>query len=235
MARIIRCDQVRTTFSVAARFEREALVPAYEVDASASDAVQQQQAAQAVSELVQKLRRLREAHGAWPSFEPGPYFDLYPGHVGGFCRVEETSRVLRVRIYADLLLPAFRAAERFWAETFVQAYRTGAGRNAPPEQKAQWRHRVSPTMAALLQDAETSVQGTLDLLSDDLEVLGSLGGLEERIQHRPPPDTRLAPGLPPSLQRLPREMPTLTLDVIYNQPHGSTPGQDNERLRLEQS
>jgi len=61
--------------------------------------------------------------------------------------------------------------------------------------------------------AEQSVQGTLDLLGHNLEVLNLLGGLEERIQHRP---QAVAPDLAEALQRLPRQMPTLTLDTWFS-------------------
>ena len=77
----------------------------------------------------------------------------------------------------------------------------------------------------------------LDLLAGNLEVISLLGGLEERIQHRPRPGTTLAPGLPASLQRLPRAMPTLTLDVIFPAPDARPVGRevwlDFESRRME--
>ena len=75
---------------------------------------------------------------------------------------------------------------------------------------------------------------TLARLEDQLDVLALLGGLEERIQHRPPPGTRLAPRLPLELQRLPREMPTLTLDAMFSGPERRPFGRD-AWLRFQQT
>lgn len=83
-----------------------------------------------------------------------------------------------------------------------------------------------PTMAELLDGAERAIGGALALLNDNLEVVTFLGGLEERIQHRPRPGSTLAPGLSPSLLRFPREMPTLTLDAMFSLPEERPPGQE---------
>lgn len=204
--------------SAAAAFEAAALVPAYQVDPGLDMEGQQRRAAQVMAELAPKVARLVEAYPWWSPFEPGPYFDLYDDHLGRFCRVEETLRAVRVRVYADLLLPAFRAAERYWVETFLPAYhaahasRNGAGSPGNDAFLDYLVHEAAPELAARLQAAERSVQGTLELLGHNLEVLNLLGGLEERIQHRP---QAVAPGLPEALQRLPRQMPTLTLDTWF--------------------
>ena len=83
---------------------------------------------------------------------------------------------------------------------------------------------AAPALGSLLAEAERGVQATLDVLSDNWPVLSILGGLEERIQHRPAPGVRIAAGLPLALQRLPREMPTLTLDAMYTAPRRRPPG-----------
>jgi hypothetical protein len=132
--------------------------------------------------------------------------------------VEETASAVRVRLYADLLLPAFRGAERYWVETFLPAYHAAEGRANGTAQHpagafgAYLVDEVVPELAARLRLAEEGIQGVLELLGHNLEVLNFLGGLEERIQHRP---RAVASGLPAGLQRLPRQMPTLTLDAWF--------------------
>lgn len=204
-------------------FERTPLVPAYQVDPNLAVVDQPQRAAQAVLELALKLERLEDAYSNWAKFESGPYFDLYPTHAARLCRAEETRSVLRVRLYCDLLLPAFRHAERYWVETFLPAYHAGSGAtNQAVDESNAFRayllDEAMPELARRLHAAEQAIQGTLDILSDSITVLNCLGGLEERIQHRPPPGSHLAPGLTTALQRLPRTMPTLTLDVTIPRP-----------------
>ena len=188
--------------------------------------VQAERVAQAVSELAAKMARLKGAYGSWPIFDPGPYFDFYPVQLYSLCRIEETRRIVRVRLHADLLLPAFRAAERFWVESFLPAYHAGYGGSESIDDvfRLHVLDEAAPELGRLLGEAELGVQATLDVLSDNWPVLSILGGLEERIQHRPPPGARLAAGLPQVLQRLPREMPTLTLDAIYPAPRHRPPG-----------
>lgn len=217
-AGILQSHQAWTVRSDAARLEAEPLPPVYHSDETLAGAAQAEQVARAVAELAQKLARLKYAYAAWPLFDPGPYFDLQPGHLASLCRVEETRNIVRVRLYADLLAPAFRAAERYWAETFLPAYHAGSGGDALDVFRRHLQFEAAPTLARLLDEATGVVQGALDLLAGNLEVVSLLGGLEERIQHRPRPGVTLAPGLPPALQPLPRAMPTLTLDLIFPAP-----------------
>lgn len=215
VAGILQSDKVWNVRSAAWRFGRTPLVPAYQIDDELPRAEQATRAAQVLAELTQKLTRLEEAYPNWSQFEPGPYFDLDSHHLGDFCRFEETSTVVRARLYVDLLLPAFRRAERYWVESFLPAFHAG---QTSEEADVFHEHLTSdafPTLAALVAKAEQVIEATLHLVEDDLEILTHLGGLEERIQHRPPPGTLLASELPPALQRLPREMPTLTLDVMF--------------------
>ncbi|MEA3336958.1 MAG: hypothetical protein U9R25_13685 [Chloroflexota bacterium] len=223
VAGILQSNQAWRIRSAAEYIEKAPIVPAYLIDGELPLDELPGRAVQVVHELVQKLSRLGDAYGNWPLFEAAPYFDLYPAHMRDFCRVEETSHVVRVRLYADLLLPVFRAAERFWVHSFLPAYHAGVGNI----QDAFWHHFVhetTPRMVTLLNDAQRAIQKTLNLLTDEIDVLGALGGLEERIQHRPSPCFQLAPGMAQALQRLPREMPTLTLDVIYRRPSKIAPG-----------
>ncbi len=226
VAGILQSDKAWHVRSDAARFEAAPMVPAYSVDAGLPVELQAERAAQAVSELASKIGRLKGAYGSWPLFDPGPYFDFYPVQLYSLCRIEETRRIVRVRLYADLLLPAFRAAERFWVESFLPAYHAGYGGSDLGDDafRQHMLEEAAPALGSLLAEAERGVQATLDKLSDNWPVLSILGGLEERIQHRPAPGVRIAAGLPMALQRLPREMPTLTLDAMYTAPRRRPPG-----------
>ena len=204
--------------SDAAPLEAEPLPPVYLVDEALVGTAQAERVAQAVAELAQKLARLQHAYPAWPLFDPGAYFDLQPCHLASLSRVEETRNIVRVRLYADLLAPAFRAAERYWVGTFLPAYHAGSGSDALDAFRGHLYVEAAPTLARLLDEATGVTQDALDLLAGNLEVVSLLGGLEERIQHRPRPGVTLAPGLPTTLQRLPRAMPTLTLDLIFPAP-----------------
>ena len=212
--------------SDAARLEAESLPPVYHSDEALAGAAPASQVARAVAELAQKLARLKHAYPAWPLFDPGAYFDLYPCHLASLIRVEETRRIVRVRLYADLLAPAFRAAERCWVERFLPAYHAGSTAEAAAVYRDHLADEATPALASLLDEAVDVVQAALDLLAGNLEVVSLLGGLEERIQHRPQPGSTLAPGLPLSLQRLPRAMPTLTLDVIFPAPEARPIGRE---------
>lgn len=217
-AGILQSHQAWTVRSDAARLAMEPLPPVYHTDEALAGAAQAERVARAVAELAQKLTRLKHAYAAWPVFDPGAYFDLYPCHLAALCRVEETQQIVRVRLYADLLAPALRAAERYWIETFLPAYHAGSTADAAAVYRDHLADETTPALASLLDEAVDVMQTALDHLAGNLEAISLLGGLEERIQHRPRPGMTLAPGLPASLQRLPRAMPTLTLDVIFPAP-----------------
>jgi hypothetical protein len=223
-AGILQSNQAWRVRSEAARFDIEYPTPAYHVDEGLQGAAQSERLTQAVAELAQKLARLKHAYPAWPLFDPGAYFDLYPCHLTSLSRVEETPNLMRVRLYADLLAPAFRAAERYWVETFLPAYHAGASGDVSDAFREHLYDEAMPTLARLLDEAVGVAQGALDLLAGNLEVVSVLGGLEERIQHRPRPGATIAPGLPAGLQRLPRTVPTLTLDVIFPAPEARPVG-----------
>lgn len=217
-AGILQSQQAWIVRSEAARLDLAPLPPVYRVEEATAGPVQTEQVARAVAELAQKLARLKHAYPAWPLFDSSAYFDLYPCHLASMSRVEETRQIVRVRLYADLLAPAFRAAERYWVETFLPAYHAGASGDAHDAFRSHLHDEAAATLARLWDEATGVIQDALDLLAGNLEVVSALGGLEERIQHRPRPGMTLAPGLPALLQRLPRAMPTLTLDVIFPAP-----------------
>lgn len=225
-AGILQSHQAWTVRSDAARLELEPLPPVYHVDETLATAAQAERVAQAVAELAQKLARLRHAYAAWPLFDPGAYFDLHPCHLASLCRVEETRNIVRVRLYADLLAPAFQMAERHWVEAFLPAYHAGSPGDAAGVYRDSLHHQAMPQLAHRLDAAVDVVQGALDALAGNLEVISLLGGLEERIQHRPRPGAAMAFGLPVSLQRLPRALPTLTLDAIFPTPEERPVGRE---------
>jgi hypothetical protein len=225
-AGILQSHQAWTVRSDAARLATEPLPLVYHTDEVLGGAAQAERVARAVAELAQKLARLKHAYAAWPLFDPGAYFDLYSCHLASLCRVEETQQIVRVRLYADLLAPAVRAAERYWVGTFLPAYHAGSTAEAAAVYRDHLTDEATPILAGLLDEAIDVVQRTLDLLDGNLEVISLLGGLEERIQHRPRPGMTLAPGLPASLQRLPRAMPTLTMDVIFPAPEARPVGRE---------
>ncbi len=225
-AGILQSHQAWTVRSDAARLEMEPLPPVYHSDETLAGAAQANQVARAVAELAQKLARLKHAYPAWPLFDAGAYFDLYPCHLASLCRIEETRQIVRVRLYADLLAPAFRAAERYWVETFLPAYHAGSTVEAAAVYRDHLIDEAAPALTGLLDAAVEVVQAALDMLAGSLEVVSLLGGLEERIQHRPRPGATLAPGLPTALQRLPRAMPTLALDVIFPAPEARPVGRE---------
>jgi hypothetical protein len=225
-AAILRSDRLWRVRSHSARFEAADPTPSYALSASLAPQEQAERAARLVTELARKMQRLPDAFASWPLFEPGPYFDLYADQVPGFCRIEETRHSVRVRIYADLLLPAFRRAERYFVEAFLPAYHAALGDASGDIFAIHLSQEAAPELAALLDAAEQAVSATLASLESHLDVLALLGGLEERIQHRPPPGSKLAPGLPLTLQRLPRQMSTLTLDAIFTGPEQRAHGRE---------
>lgn len=225
-AGILQSHQAWRVRSDAARLEMEPLPLAYHVDETVAGSIQAERVARAVAELAQKLARLKAAYAAWPVFDPGAYFDLYPCHLASLGRVEEMQQIARVRLYADLLAPSFRAAERYWVESYLPAYHAGSTAEATGVYRDHLRDEAMPRQAHLLDDAVNVIQDAVERLAGNVEVIGSLGGLEERIQHRPRPGTTIAPGLPAGLQRLPRAMPTLTLDLIFPAPEERPVGRE---------
>lgn len=233
-AGILQSNQAWRVQSDAARLDSEPLPPVYYTDSTLSATAEAERVAQTVSELAQRLARLPQAYQAWPVFHAGAYFDLHHGQIAALSRVEETRHIVRVRLYADLLAPAVRAAERYWVETFLPAYHAGAAAEAADAFRQHLYEEAVPTLTARLQHAAAVVQGALDHATQDVTVLAMLGGLEERIQHRPRSGTRVAAGLPVSLQWLPRSMPTLTLDLIFSAPLERPLGRE-AWLRFEQT
>ena len=123
--------------------------------------------------------------------------------------------------------PRELALGQWWAE---QELKSPANLEAAARQIITLVTSLLGLLLAILAVAEDPLPAYLASgglrLAGGLAILALLGGLEERIQHRPPPGSRLAPRLPLDLQRMPREMPTLTLDAMFNGPERRPFGRD---------
>ena len=93
--------------------------------------------------------------------------------------------------------PSARPSASGWSP-FLPAYHAGYGGSELGDDafRQHMLEEAAPALGSLLAEAERGVQATLDVLSDNWPVLSILGGLEERIQHRPAPGVRIAAGLP---------------------------------------
>ena len=185
-------------------------MPAYRAPERGNPQVIARRIAEGVGILAERLHRLPHAYPHWHPFDPAAYFDLYPEQVAALVRIERLGATLDVTIYADLLSPAFRRAERFWATEFCPAF-FAAGQKDAFEQHFQ--QRTLPAMQRRLQEAREEIARAWDILSsrNDLTFLSVSAALDERIihQHRLPEDD-------PGLIDLYHSLPTLTLSRSYD-------------------
>ena len=185
-------------------------MPAYRAPERGDPLVIARRIAEGVSILADRLHRLPRAYPYWRPFDAASYFDLYPEQVQALVRMERLGATLDVTIYADLLSPAFRRAERFWATEFCPAF------FAAGEGDAFARHfqqRTLPGMQRRLQEARDEIALAAEILyqRDDIAFLAVSAALDERIthQHRLPEDD-------PALIDLYHRLPTLTLSRSYD-------------------
>ncbi|HHB90985.1 MAG TPA: hypothetical protein ENK60_06715 [Anaerolineae bacterium] len=185
-------------------------VPAYRAPERGDPQVIARRIAEGVIILAERLHRLPKAYPHWHPFDPAAYFDLYPEQVPALIRIERLGATLDVTVYADLLSPAFRRAERFWATEFCPAY-LAAGEN--DAFLHHFEQRTLPAMQRRLQEARDEIARAWDLLSrrDDITFLAVSAALDERITHlhRLPEDD-------PDLIDLYHTLPTLTLSRSYD-------------------
>jgi hypothetical protein len=193
-------------------------------------------AAHTVGEIADKLRRLAQAYGEWSPFDAPAYFDLYPRHARLFLSVSERVSSVHVTFYADLLLPSFRRAERYWATEFFPAYQAGRPRaklRAEDSAYATHFHQIAqPKMVAYWQRAQGVIRQVRAQLSDDITFLAATGGAEERAFWQrswpPQPPRGLDPRLLPSLE----SVPSLTLTVSFPLPAHRQPGRIRRLRRI---
>ncbi len=200
-----RMEQIEPVESAAAAFEGADLVPAYAVPGDGCVEEEAKALAAAVAILAERTVRLEMVYEQWQPFEPGPYFDLCPSHVALICDLEERGSLVHVRLYADLLSPSFRAAERFCVEQFLPIVR--ASQADVPLRRATWAHELHERAWPILQERLIRAEQVIDQAVDSLTQAGHVsfmvawGAAEER--RRTSPRGRA---------------PTLTLDFTFPLP-----------------
>ncbi len=184
-------------------------------------------AAQTVAQILDRIQRLAGAYGEWQEFDPCAYFDLHAAQADLLVQISERVSTVHVVFHADLLLPSFQTAERFWSQRYLAAYQSAGpdlrrGRSSPYAQ--DFLTAVQPQMVDLWQGAVSVVQKTRAILIDDLSFLAATGGEAERYRwHKvwqgATPD-QMDPALLPPFNQL----PTLTLSTTFPLPSSRQPG-----------
>jgi hypothetical protein len=185
-------------------------VPAYRAPERGDRLLIARRIAEGVSILADRLHRLPRAYPHWRPFDPAAYFDLYPEQTPALVRMERLGATLDVTIYADLLSPAFRRAERFWAVEFCPALLAAGEDDAFAH---HFQQRTLPAMQRRLQEAREEIALAAEVLYQrgDIAFLAVSAALDERIAHlhRLPEDD-------PALIDLYHTLPTLTLSRSYD-------------------
>jgi hypothetical protein len=180
----IQFDHVESTQSAAAAFEAADVVPAYRVPACKDPDREAKALAAAVSVLAERTVRLENVYGYWNPFEPGPYFDLRAPHAALMCEVEESGSLVHVRLYADLLSPSFRAAERFCVEEFLPALRAARSHSDPAATALihELRDRLWPALRDKIERAEWVIERAAERLTQagHVSFIVTWGAAEER-------------------------------------------------------
>lgn len=208
-------------------FQRERLVPMYRIRRLAPHA-EAEAAVHVLGEVADRLHRLGSAYGEWREFDLCAYFDLLPAHAHRLVRLSERVAAVHVTFFADLLLPSFRAAERYWIEEFCPAYRQLTHHLAVVDEPLPAVSRFQKTVQPRMVERWLALQETLEearrLLAQDVAFLSANGSEEERSRWRQawrePPAAGLDPHLLPPLPSL----PTLTLSVDFPLPAHRQPG-----------
>jgi len=184
-------------------------VPAYRAPEQSDKAITARNIAEGVAILAERLRRLPQAYPYWHRFDPAAYFDLHPQQVAAMVRIEALGATLDVTIYADLLSPAFRRAERFWANEFCPAWFASGQKDAFD---AHFWQRTLPAMQRRLQAAreEIALAGEQLFSRGNITFLSLSAASDERAshQHRIPEDETLI--------SLYHNIPSLTLRRSYD-------------------
>lgn len=185
-------------------------VPAYRAPEYGEQALVARRIANGVAILAERLRRFSRSYPHWHRFDPAPYFDLFPDQAAALVRIDVLGATLDITIYADMLSPAFRRAERFWAQAFCPAW-FASGRNDAFD--SHFYQHTLPAMQRRLQEARAEIAQAGDILyrRDDITFLASSAALDERAahQHRLPADDK-------AIRSLFHHIPTLTLRRSYD-------------------
>ncbi len=204
-AHLARPDLYWPCTSLSHRLSPRAFVPAYRVAPHATAACRVRQLAAAVAILAERLRRLPEALPHWRHFDAGAYFDLRPLQTHYIVGMERLGATLDITIYADLLSPAFRAAESFWGRSYCPAYHAAGG--TPDDAFARhFRQHTQPRMQALFAAARQEIGAAGELLFQrgDLTFLSAAAAPDVQGEH----------AISHALTG-PRPFPTLTLTWSY--------------------
>jgi len=170
--------------SLAASFAHISFVPAYRVPAHGDARRRIQRLADAIAILAERLHRLQKALAYWRHFDASAYFDLRPAQTRAIVRFERLGAVIDVTLYADLLSPAFRVAERFWGESYCPAYY--AATESPTDIFTQdFRLHTQPTMQEYLRSAQEEIAAVGNLLFQrgDITFLAAAAAPDERQRH----------------------------------------------------
>lgn len=198
--------------SLAASFAHTPFVSAYYVPEHGSAAHRIQRLADAVAILAERLHRLQNALAYWRHFDAGAYFDLRPAQTRALVCFERLGAVIDITLYADLLSPAFRTAERFWGESYCPAYH--AATQSPTDAFTQdFRLHTQPTMREYIRAAqeEIATAGNLLFQRGDVTFLAAAAAPDERQRHmsrHPLVETDLFPSF--------LQLPTLTLSRSFD-------------------
>ena len=185
-------------------------VPAYRVPEYGERSLVARRIAESVAILAERLRRFSRSYPHWHRFDPVAYFDLFPDQAAALVRIDALGATLDITLYADLISPAFRRAERFWAQAFCPAW-FASGRNDAFD--SHFYQRTLPAMQRRLQEARAEIALAGDMLYQrgDITFLASSAALDERTRHQ----HRLPAG-DAAIRTLFHNIPTLTLRRSYD-------------------
>jgi hypothetical protein len=203
--------------SSAAALQPRTLAPMYRLSTGSVDA-EAQAAAQLVTEVAERLRRLKRAYGEWHPFEPGPYFDLTPTQVAQLTRVTERVATVHVLFYVDALLPAFQTVQLYAAGFPAYHGSTEQSDMVYTTLTGHWNHMLEVVTAAQQR------------LRHDIDFLALSAAAEE--QERWTPAQRLTGTIsdPPWCVQRRGDLPSLTLSIDFPLPAYRQPGR-KQRLR----
>jgi hypothetical protein len=187
-----------------------------------------QSAANVLTELADRLRRLESAYGEWKHFDAEAYFDLPSRQVSQLVKVSERVSTVRATIFMDLLLPSYQRAEAFWFRQFRRDYQALHNNltygTEPLPDVARFYEQSQPRMAAYWQHLLKVIRGARAALDADAGFLAVNGSEDERARWRKAWTQPPARGLDQTLMPLSQNIPTLTLSFDFPLPINRQPG-----------
>jgi hypothetical protein len=215
----------------------EKLVPMYRVRDISPDS-ETRDSLRVVEHVVDRLRRLAEAYGAWQDFDVGAYFDLTEDQASRLVMVTERVSTVHVVFQTDLLIPTFRSAIAFWAGQFVAAHSSSFSRidspwraGAPLAFDDDFALDTQPSMLTRWNRLLGVVEEVRATLVDDPGFVATLATQETQMRWRRLWASAPAEGLSQQLRPDLMSIPTLTLSFDFPLPAHRQPGR-LRRLRL---